>query len=78
MKNIREHFSEVWNWTDLLLIATYFMMIVFDHMQDSYITTTVIQVIVVSLAFIKICFFLRIYDGFGFLVSLMSGVFNDI
>ncbi len=78
MKSIKEHFSEIWNWTDLLLILAYFVMVFFDHDENAYILTTVLQVLVVSLAFIKICFFLRIYEGFGFLVSLMSGVFNDI
>lgn len=28
--------------------------------------------------FIKVCFFLRIYDGFSFLVSMMQGVFYDL
>ncbi len=42
MKSIREHFSEIWNWTDLLLIVTYFVMAVFDHLQDYYIVTTVL------------------------------------
>ncbi len=30
MENIKDHFSEIWNYTDLLLIVTYFMMAVFD------------------------------------------------
>ena len=28
--------------------------------------------------FLKVCFFLRIYDGFSFLVSMMNGVFSDL
>lgn len=28
--------------------------------------------------FVKVCFFLRIYDGFSFLVSMMQGVFLDL
>lgn len=53
-------------------------MAILDHFASAYIATTVLHVCVVSLAFIKMCFFLRIYEGFGFLVSLMSGVFSDI
>ena len=30
------------------------------------------------MTFVKICFFLRIYDGFSFLVSMMRGVFLDL
>ena len=53
-------------------------MVVLDYMETQYIATTYLQVLVISLSFLKICFFLRIYEGFGFLVSLMSGVFTDI
>ncbi len=42
MENIKDHFSEIWNFTDLLLIITYFMMAVFDHLEDSYILTTIL------------------------------------
>ena len=34
--------------------------------------------IIIIQAFIKICFYLRIYDGFSFLVSMMKGVFLDL
>ena len=30
------------------------------------------------MAFIKCCFFMRIYDGFSFLVQMMLGVFSDL
>ncbi len=42
MKSIKEHFSEIWNWTDFLLIVTYFIMIASDHMADAYILTTLL------------------------------------
>jgi hypothetical protein len=32
----------------------------------------------IILIFIKICFFLRISDGFSFLVSMLIGVFGDL
>ncbi len=63
---------------DILLILSYIPLVVFDFIDSQYIMTTYLQVIVISLSFLKICFFLRIYEGFGFLVSLMSGVFADI
>jgi len=37
-----------------------------------------LDIILVILTFLKINFFLRIYDGFSFLVSMLSGVFKDI
>lgn len=47
-------------------------------MNIAYILTTFLQVFIINLAFLKINFFLRIFDGFSFIVTMMSGVFNDI
>ncbi len=34
--------------------------------------------LLIALVFNKICFFLRIYEGFSFLVSMLQGVFFDL
>ena len=38
----------------------------------------IMKVIIMFLAFLKVNYFLRIYDGFSFLVTMMSGVFLDL
>jgi len=38
----------------------------------------ILEIVLVILIFLKVNFFLRIYDDFSFLVSMMSGVFKDI
>ncbi|CDW78177.1 UNKNOWN [Stylonychia lemnae] len=37
-----------------------------------------IKILVIVLSFMKLFFFLRIYDGFSFLVQMMGGVFKDL
>lgn len=72
------YFREVWNLIDMVLIGVYIPTTVFDWLNMYQVATTICQVIIISLAFLKICFFIRIYDGFSFLVSMMAGVFADI
>lgn len=72
------YFSEVWNLIDMLLFALLIPTYILDILNLQFILVTVLQVLVISLAFLKICFFLRIYDDFSFLVSMMAGVFADI
>ena len=73
-----DYFKDVWNYIDICLISFYIPAAVLDLLGLSYILTTYLQVFIVTLAFTKINFFLRIFDGFSFLVTMMSGVFSDI
>jgi len=73
-----DYFNEVWNYIDICLIAFYIPVAVLDYLDIAYIPTTILQVLIVSLAFTKINFFLRVFDGFSFIVTMMSGVFIDI
>jgi hypothetical protein len=72
------YFKEVWNMFDFLLIAMYIPISLMDYLRIYYIATTIGYSILVAIVFMKINFFLRIFDGFSFLVSMMSGVFADI
>jgi hypothetical protein len=72
------YFNEVWNLMDFLLIALYIPVSVLDYLNYAYVAVTIGYAILVTIAFIKINFFLRLYDGFSFLVSMMSGVLADI
>jgi hypothetical protein len=38
----------------------------------------ILNSLMLILIFIKLCFYLRISDGFSFLVSMLIGVFNDL
>lgn len=51
---------------------------ILDFYNFGFYITTVMQCLIVILSFLKVNFFLRIYDGFSFLVSMMGGVFKDI
>lgn len=51
---------------------------ILDSFNVLILVTTILQCFIVFLSFLKVNFFLRIYDGFSFLVSMMAGVFKDI
>ena len=76
---IQEYKKNYWNWFDVLLMVIYLTYVPFAYMQDSMIyIIKAIQCIIVLLTFIKITFFLRIFDEFSFLVQMMSSVFIDL
>lgn len=60
-------------------MVIYLTYVPFAYMQESTIyIIKAIQCIIVLLTFIKITFFLRIFDEFSFLVQMMSSVFIDL
>jgi hypothetical protein len=63
---------------DFLLISGYLINATLDLTNSYYTALTIGQTLLVAVVFMKINFFLRIYDGFSFLVSMMAGVFSDI
>ena len=77
-KNVRQYFTEAWNYIDFTLI---FLYLVHSAVSFSSLDTMYLQIldcVLVILVFMKVCYYLRIYDGFSFLVSMMQGVFLDI
>lgn len=56
----------------------YVPTMILDFFNALVLVTTILQCLIVFLSFLKVNFFLRIYDGFSFLVSMMAGVFKDI
>lgn len=75
------YFKEMWNLFDYSLIVVYFGANIIEFTAESADGSRFLmlaQVFIVILSFLKINFFLRIYDGFSFLVSMMGGVFQDI
>ncbi|CDW83425.1 wd-40 repeat protein [Stylonychia lemnae] len=74
----REYFYDGWNYFDfshILAFASFFIMDLICENQDNLI---LIKILVIILSFMKLFFFLRIYDGFSFLVQMMAGVFKDL
>lgn len=72
------YFDDAWNLIDFGLIALYVPTMALDFYSVAYLLTTILQCLIVILSFLKVNFFLRIYDGFSFLVSMMAGVVKDI
>ena len=67
----------MWNIFDFSLITTYLVENALELAQV-YEGIIILRILLVFLTFFKICFFLRIYDGFSFLVQMMNGVFGDL
>eukprot|EP00347_Sterkiella_histriomuscorum_P016393 403353358 len=72
------YFKEIWNFFDYMLILTYIGYIILEIFTPFNDSVIIIKLIIVFLSFLKVNFFLRIYDGFSFLVSMMAAVFVDL
>ncbi|CDW90703.1 wd-40 repeat protein [Stylonychia lemnae] len=72
------YFKELWNLFDFSLIASYTILNIVEYTTGDKNAIIIMDIVVVLLSFLKVNFFLRIYDGFSFLVSMMSSVFKDI
>eukprot|EP00347_Sterkiella_histriomuscorum_P003632 403363541 len=72
------YLKEIWNFFDYTLIVSYLLEIIIEAANPYHDSLAIIKVLVVCLTFLKISFFLRIYDGFSFLVSMMAAVFVDL
>ena len=75
----QRYFKSMWNLFDCLLIVTYSTYIPFTLMfERTHYVIKSLQCLIVMLTFIKMMFYLRIYDEFSFLVHMMSSVFKDL
>ncbi|CDW77824.1 wd-40 repeat protein [Stylonychia lemnae] len=72
------YLKEIQNLFDFSLIISYFVMTIIEFGFQAQKLLILAQIIVVILSFMKLYFFLRIYDGFSFLVTMMSSVFYDL
>eukprot|EP00347_Sterkiella_histriomuscorum_P012349 403368936 len=72
------HFEDPWNVLDFLLVVIFIPTTILEYNNTAQYFVTISYIFVVILSFQKINFFLRIYDGFSFLVSMMAGVIQDI
>eukprot|EP00347_Sterkiella_histriomuscorum_P024078 403332378 len=72
------YFQEIWNIFDFSLILSYSLLIGLEEYYPYEDFLIIIKLAIVFLTFLKINFFLRIYDGFSFLVTMMAAVFVDL
>ncbi|CDW74716.1 wd-40 repeat protein [Stylonychia lemnae] len=72
------YFDDGWNYFDFSHIASFTVYCILDFTAENQDNLILIKILVIILSFMKLFFFLRIYDGFSFLVQMMGGVFKDI
>jgi len=70
--------GDYWNLIDFTLIIFYIAETIIFTVKIDVDYSKIMYCIIITQAFIKICYYLRIYDGFSFLVSMMKGVFSDL
>ncbi|CDW76701.1 UNKNOWN [Stylonychia lemnae] len=72
------YFQDGWNYFDFTHIAAFTIFSILDFITENQDNLILIKILVIILSFMKLFFFLRIYDGFSFLVQMMAGVFKDL
>ncbi|CDW91093.1 wd-40 repeat protein [Stylonychia lemnae] len=72
------YFSDGWNYFDFFHIISFATFCIMEFTVNDKVNLILIEILVIILSFMKLFFFLRIYDGFSFLVQMMAGVFKDI
>lgn len=77
-QSVREYVKDYWNFIDFLLISTYSIASYLSVLRGPSSTLLILNCLLLILTFMKVNFFLRIYDGFSFLVSMLQGVFQDL
>lgn len=71
--------NDFWNFIDVGLMGTYFSYFVVSFLYPpTNSSITGLQTAVIILFGIKINFYLRLFDGFGFLVQMIVITFRDI
>ena len=67
-----------WNIFDILLILVYLIYLLMSFLYDKSNVTIAFQCLIVVLTFIKVIFFLRIFEKLSFLVQMVTSVFSDL
>jgi hypothetical protein len=71
--------NDFWNFVDMALMCTYFSYFVVSFLYPPTDYNIIgLQTAVIILFGIKINFYLRLFDGFGFLVQMIVITFRDI
>ena len=68
----------MWNLFDIALLTSYIAFAMIDLFTDDTTLTTCLECAILLLIFVKVNFYLRIFEGFSFMVTMMQGVFKDL
>lgn len=81
-EGIRSYLTDFWNYIDLGLLTIFLSLCVFDGLDLLFPMPQVLKTLMLSativLTFMKLNFFLRIYENFSTLVSMLQIVFGDL
>ena len=85
LKSLQAYFGNLWNIFDLLLIILYVPIFLFDildyYSDQQYYADKVSRILYIAILFmasIKFCFYIRVYDSFSCMVSLLKGAFWEV
>ena len=68
----------MWNFFDIALLLSYIAFALIDLFYDYPTLITTLECAILLLIFVKVNYFLRIFEGFSFMVTMMQGVFSDL
>jgi len=79
-EKVSDYFSSLWNVSDLTLMITYFIYIPLSYLPTlhSSIAMKAIQCNIILFTMIKATYFLRMFDGFSFLIQMIRSVLLDL
>ncbi|CDW85302.1 wd-40 repeat protein [Stylonychia lemnae] len=72
------YFMDLWNYFDLSYIISYVILTIVEFSSTSEQAVIILHIIAILLSSMKLFQFLRIFQGFSFLVSMLQGVFMDL
>ncbi|CDW86987.1 UNKNOWN [Stylonychia lemnae] len=74
----KTYFNNAWNYFDSSYIVSYLTLSFFEQISINSDLLVLLYILAILLTFMKLYFYIRIYDQFSFLVSMMAGVFGDV
>ncbi|CDW87575.1 UNKNOWN [Stylonychia lemnae] len=74
----KQYFLVIWNIIDITQIIAYITLNIIEFQSMNMDSLVLLFVIVIALSFLKLYYFLRIYEGFSFLVQMITKVFQDL
>lgn len=75
----RGYFSQFWNWTDIFFIWTSVANIVLHYnLEPEEFLAQLMMTIVIFAALIKTFFFLRVFESFAYIVTMLVSVLYDL
>jgi len=75
---MEEYLKDPWNIFDISLVVFYCLYVISNYANVNENTRIGFNCAVLMLCFIKLNFFLRMFEGFSFLVSMLIAVFGDL